>query len=356
MMQKLLCACLLVLGAQAAFAAKRLTVAEFEGQLQHLRGKSDDYVTYRLNSLALTERVTPARLAQWLVKFPGKHESLALIAMADSAAFMSLPVADIASTDLPTIEERQAILTRAVEFLRNTVHLLPDFYATRDTLQFDDSLDDQRGVFSMGGDDVLTMPAQERTTHLVGKHSLKVSYVHGAETLNDQDPARVKHGGGGLTTWGEFGPILSVIFGDIKSSALTWKCWEQDGNEKLAVFHYSVAHEKSHYLVAIRPRIEPQYPAYQGEISIDPATGTISRVTMLAELGSKGPATSANIAVEYGPVTLGDRVYNCPMHGVAISQDINVDNAGNGLTQINDVHFVNYHLFRGDVRILPETP
>jgi hypothetical protein len=347
---------LALLCAPSLFAAKRMTVSQFEEQLERLHGKSDSFVTDRIQSVELTQRATSTRLAQWLAAFPGKHEQLALIALADSSAFLNLPSSDLASLNEPSSDEQQAILARAVEYLQDTVHRLPDFNATRATLQFDNSLEKPKDVLSFGAGDFLNMPDSDRTQHLVGDLSLKVSYLHGAEVLNSSDAARIKLVRNGLTTWGEFGPVLSVVFDDSKANTLTWKGWEQAGAGSLAVFQYTVPHEKSHYLVSIRPRIEPQYPAYRGEIAIDQKTGSIARVTMLAVLDSDGASPSANIAVEYGQISLGQRAYICPVHAVAISRDVNVDDKGNGLTQINDVHFTDYHLFRGDVRVLAETP
>jgi hypothetical protein len=358
MSRKMLWLGLFLIGAQAAFAVTRISVGDFDGRLSKLHGKPDNFVADRISSFELTQRATSARLAQWLSDFHGKASQLALITLADNSAFLELSPGDIPAKDKPTHEEQQAIVGRAIQSLREAIQRLPDFSATRDTLQFDDSKIDQ-GLVGFGpGDLPLNMPEAERKTHLIDKHSLSVSYVHGTETVNDRDPATLKRAGTGLTTWGEFGPILSVIFGDSDEGSFAFESWERTPSGTLAIFKYSVPQERSHYLVSVKPRIEPQYPAYQGEIAIDPETGAVGRVTMISHLEAGHPAmaASANIAVEYGPIVLGDHTYNCPVHGVATSSNVNLDAAGKGLRQVNDIQFNHYHLFRGDVRILPGTP
>jgi hypothetical protein len=49
-------------------------------------------------------------------------------------------------------------------------------------------------------------------------------------------------------------------------------------------------------------------------------------------------------------------MYNCPVHAVASSQGIDLDSAGKALAQLNDIQFTDYHLYRGEVRIVPDTP
>jgi hypothetical protein len=67
----------------------------------------------------------------------------------------------------------------------------------------------------------------------------------------------------------------------------------------------------------------------------------------------------ANILVEYGPVDIGGRSYICPVKSVSLTR-MPVDEAPKGVqaptsplkTQLNDVSFEGYHLFRAESRIL----
>lgn len=354
MTRKLLPIVLILLSGPAALAAKGVTIDQFEQQLQSLHGKSKGFVTHRIQAVELTQRATPARLAEWLAEFPDKHVRRVLVALADSAAFLEIPASDRLLDNEPGADEQQAILARALRYVEDSIHLLPNFEAKRSTLRFDDSLDEPKNVLAFGEGDFLSLPTPERKVHYVGDLLEQVSYLHGTESLNGSEAERKRLERSGLTTWGEFGPILSVILIDSRAGQLTWKCWQKSDTGALAVFQYTVPRGKSHYLVSIRPRIKPQYPGYAGEIAIDPKTGSIARVTMSARLDVEASRSTANIAVEYGPVSLGQRTYICPVHAVAVSSDVDVEDAGHELTQINDVEFTDYHLFRGDVRIVPE--
>jgi hypothetical protein len=347
---------LLVLCAHAALAAKPISIDEFEGQLNRLHGKSDDFVVDHISSFELTQRATFTRLTHWLADFHGRKSQMTLIAIADNSAFLDLPPSDSPSIDPPSDQERGVIISRAIASLETTTHRLPDLSATRNTLEFDDSEEDEgQLIFNLTAPPI-KRSEPERRTHLIGKNSVRVSYVHGAEIFNNRDAAKIKRAGTGLTTWGEFGLMLSGVLGDIGSEGLSWKGWERSGIGTLAVFHYAVPRGRGHYLVSVRPRVPPQYPAYHGEIAIDLETYNVTRVTMQAN-PTVGPSTaSANIAVEYGRVSIGDQMYNCPVHAVASSQGIDLDSAGKALAQLNDIQFTDYHLYRGEVRIVPDTP
>ena len=51
----------------------------------------------------------------------------------------------------------------------------------------------------------------------------------------------------GLTTKGEFGPILFTVLLDITHSTVKWNHWEQIPGKTLAVFVFNVPREQSHY-------------------------------------------------------------------------------------------------------------
>jgi hypothetical protein len=120
---------------------------------------------------------------------------------------------------------------------------------------------------------------------------------------------------------------LSTVLVDAGQNKLVWSHWEQGGAGPLAVFSFAVPSEKSHYEVDFC--CVPNYGAgshvfhrlagYRGEITADPATGTILRVTVEAELNATEPVSRASIAVEYGPVEMGGKTYICPVKSVGLS-------------------------------------
>jgi hypothetical protein len=106
--------------------------------------------------------------------------------------------------------------------------------------------------------------------------------------------------------------------------------------------------------------------AYHGEITIDPKTGAVFRVTAQADFPPRSPMLRSDLMVEYGPIVIGGQTYICPARSVAISRSRtekllhvwNMDFSVYGPfeTTINDVTFSDYHLFRSESRILTDVP
>ena len=127
---------------------------------------------------------------------------------------------------------------------------------------------------------------------------------------------------------------------DITKDNFAWSRWENGEKGPLAVFRYRAEAGHSHY------EVENRLSAYVGEITMDPADGSIVRLALKADMEPANPFLMADVMIEYGPEVLGDKTYICPRRGVALSQ---------GLRQqwVNNVVFTSYHLFHATTRILP---
>lgn len=373
---------------EMALAATPATVDEVEQLLAASHGQSDSALAKKLSDLELTERATTIRLLNWRSQFPGKHTQEALTALADASAFLDLPASDVPSTPRPSHIEMQQIISRAVDYAGSTMHRLPNVTAHRNTTYFDtlSSLDEtiSRGQLPDSlYERILQQPTEGFPLHAVQTSVLVVAYRNGHEVVDapKKPGSEAAWADAELTTHGEFGPVLSTVMTDTAHGSVSWSHWEQGAKGPRAVFGYSVPKEASHYEVAFADE-KPQKPAYHGEIAIEPSNGTILRISLVAEMeppvfldpkralewNPRLPveARRAEIVVEYGPVTLGDVVYLCPVRGIAFS---NVPFAttkkiysrrDSGIftvlispeSYLNDVSFTDYHLFRGDVRIL----
>jgi hypothetical protein len=91
--------------------------------------------------------------------------------------------------------------------------------------------------------------------------------------------------------------------------------------------------------------------AYHGEIAIDPADGSILRLSVIADLEPADQVVKSNILVEYGPVEIGARSYICPVKSVSIWV-AKIPESKALQTMLNDVVFAQYHLFRSESRVL----
>jgi len=359
-----------------AQAATRVSSAQAEEVLRSAQGLPDGKAAEKIAGLALTERVSTARLVRWETEFKGEQSRTALLAMADASAFLDLPVEEIPALVKPEAAARRAILASAVGYVNTTIHKLPNFSARRTTTHFDNVPANQREYKQylsarMDGfleTAVASVPpkAEAEPLRAGDTSSMVVAYRDGQEVA-DARARKAAPPMAGLTTSGEFGPILSIVVGDALKGEMFWDHWEQGASGAMAVFRYAVPKEQSHYTV-LGADGKARFPAYHGQIAVDPKDGTILRVTVVSELDAAERAETA-ILVEYGPVAIGGATYTCPVRGVAFSQVPNAAaEAYYGVTNgkvrgaqvtippetfVNDVSFTEYHVFKADVRVVP---
>jgi hypothetical protein len=299
------------------------------------------------------------------------------VILADSAAFLDPPISKIPARAAPELATQRELLALAENYAAVTTSKLPNFFATRVTTRFEDTPKRQL---------VDTTFIPQQPLHVVNLSSVTVLYRDGREVVASGSAKDKKSvAAQGLTTTGVFGPVLGTVLGDAAHGKLAWSHWEQSGNLPTAVFRYTVPRRESHYEVTFccvpgpeGDRAFRQLSGYHGEIGIDPATGTVLRLTLEADLQSADQIAKADILVEYGPEELGGETYICPVRSVSISRvptqsvynsetrwyngrlvlhDEPVpqenQNAPSPLrTFLNDVVFEQYHLFRADMRMI----
>jgi len=211
---------------------------------------------------------------------------------------------------------------------------------------------------------------------VLGNNSVTVYYRNGHEVIDSEDATKARmpykkpyQMDKGLSAWGVFGPILGTVLVDAATSNLSWGRWEQGSAGPLAVFRYVVPKEKSNYEVkwccfqtGQEPQVFQQIFGYRGEMSIDPSSGSILRLTLMADLDLDLPIQEADIMVEYSPQEIGGQIYICPVKSVSVSRaqtsaykwgDTYIYSPQSATkNMLNDVTFRNYHLFRAEARIL----
>ena len=374
--------CFILAGiALPAFAANRVTVEQVEQVLSSAKSKPDAELAKQLSGLELTERLSTARLEQFEARLSGEKSKQALLVLADTSAFLDPPSTEMPATATPDRTTQQRILSLTVNYLGKSLPLLPNLFAARDTMRFETRPSQFQEELSEAN------PLREVT-----KSRVTVLYRDGREFVDagaDKDN-KAQTPDKGLTTWGEFGPILGTVLIDAARSRLSWSHWELGGGGPQAVFQYSVPKEKSHYEVrfccvaesyGFQISVLTQKVGYHGQIAVDPDSGTILRLTVLADLDPGNPISQADVAVEYGPVEIGGKTYFCPVKGIALSQSPDLKALHSALTPLpsagavgspatlqkaslssisqspkerllNDVAFRQFHLFRGDAKVV----
>jgi hypothetical protein len=249
---------------------------------------------------------------------PRPEARQALIALADSSAFLDPPADEIPAMKNPDSTSQDKMLALAADYVARTIPRLPNFTATRTTSSY---LRDLRF---------------KESWHAVGLSHALVSYRDGRETQRssqfETNPT--------LATQGEFGPILTAVMLDIAKDNFAWTRWEHGEKGPLAVFRYRADADHSHY------QVENRISGYVGEITIDPTDGSIVRLALKADMEPANPFLIADMMIEYSPEVLGGRSYICPSRGVALSQGLR-------LQLVNNVVFTSYHLFHATTHILP---
>ena len=360
---------------QDSLATKQVTVVQLEQALATAHNRPDADVAQQLSQLELTERLSAASLANLMTELPGAKAREELGILADQSAFLSLPAAEIPSKPAPDTATQRQIMALVVQYVTSTIHQLPNVLATRETTSFEDR---PEATFSY-------LPL-----HRIGQSATSVVYQNGHEIDVKEAKEKRANSANGLVSWGEFGPILSTVLLDAAQSQLQWSHWEQPATGPLAVFRYEVPPGKSHYEVQsvcvqtisgkgtspsgtkiqysteCPARPERTYAGYHGEMAIDPATGAILRLTVVADLKPGDPLLAASIVVHYSTVDIGGKSYICPTKSIAIAKkhmSAMASSTGGALpaqgmehtpiiTRMNTVVFDQYHVFRAESHLL----
>ena len=336
---------------------KSVSVQQLEAALASSRDVADDRLAEQLSYLELTERISASRQARLDTALPGPASRRALTTLADAAEFLDLPAADILSTPMPNHARQTAMLVMTRDYVVKTILKLPNFFATRDTTNFERAPDKSVGPSANADQHFPLQPVSRSTVTVLYRDNRElVAKGKGRDAYTKQ-----------MRTQGEFGPILATVVHDAAKGRVTWSHWEQGASGPMAVYQYVIPKEQSHYMVSY---VEVAHgsgndPAYHGEIGVDPVDGSILRMTVIADTRPDNPITSANLLVDYGPVEIGGVSYVCPVKSIAFSrvrmvvQELNFSTGavegsslGQAKTYLNEVLFKDYHRFRAETRIL----
>jgi VWFA-related protein len=347
-----------------AAGAKKITVEQLEQMLSTANGSGDKDLAEQLFGVELTQRMSSARLASWETRLPGKKSRAALVGLADWSVFLALPASDIPTTAPPDRPTRQQMLSRTINYLGKTIPKLPNFFATRTTIQYAEPYKDERRWKVVESDQSLHETETSQTTVLYRDHKEVLDTSAGKQKKLS---ARERN----LDTQGTFGPILAMVFAAASKagSEFAWSNWEQGAKGLQAVFRYTIPQPTSVFDVGFCCLADPDRTivfktraGYHGEIAINPADGAILRLTVVSDLEPKLLMTSSATMVEYGPVVIGGKAYVCPTRSVSISRQRTVtilNEWGESLgvygrfeTLLSDTAFGQYHNFRSQSRIL----
>ena len=230
-----------------AIASKTMSVEQMEDLLVNLHGKPDDKVVGELENVQLTERVSLARLTRWEAEFPGKRAHEQLVKLADLSAFLEPLAKDVIADPPPDLTAQKRLLWMTAQYVKTTTSRLPDIFATRLTTHFEGKLSQGLGsaesVTGSGNRTVdaaslnlaATLTADSEGLYSTDQYSRTVTYRNGKEVPDTGAGRQNKDVGSGfgLTTSGEFGPILATVM-DAMRGRFRWLRWERGASEPAA--------------------------------------------------------------------------------------------------------------------------
>jgi VWFA-related protein len=340
-------------------AIRRLTVAQLDQWLHDAQGESDGELAKQLSILELTERASTAEIATWTMELHGKKAREALLALVDASAFLDPPPVHVLTGAPPDENAQRQMVSLATEYLNNTIPRLPNFFARRTAVSYEEIPPFYEGTGKFTAAEAM---------HVVDTSKTTVLYRSGAEV-----EAKSPQGGKQdryLTTYGTFGPVLGAVKGAL-ANGVTWSRWEKDASgEGRAVFRFAVPAAASRYRTGgcCLPDGDgsmgfAKSTAYHGEIAIDPASGAVLRIEVQADLEGFVPLNRSAVMVTYAPVVIGGKTYICPVHSVSLWRARSVNTLrewdtqdfltwGPYATKLNDFRYDAYRVFRGESRML----
>jgi hypothetical protein len=122
---------------------------------------------------------------------------------------------------------------------------------------------------------------------------------------------------GGPTSKGEFGTALLQLFHPKTEAQFRLKGFTTVNKRRAAVYRYRVDQAHTQFHVSYGPVHEgPNHilAPYYGEVTVEPGTGHILRLTQHAELPARFPIHESSSFVEYDFATVGGTRYLLPMH------------------------------------------
>jgi len=419
---------LLALAVLPSGATRHLTVEQLEKTLASsvAKHRADAEMMKEFGDFDLTERLTDATRNRITTSLHlGPQTTLALQLMADESAALEPPPTEIPKDAAPDAAAQKHILEMANRYVTQTLPHLPDFLATRTTYTFNDTaqilkvnewpvhvglhlidktsheftyLTDQ-GMQSLPAPQAVNAKASAEAgdgSKATGSGSKAMAQGGAVAVQSSKGSTPVRGQERGLQSFGEFGPLLGIVFVDTQKRAPSFDHWEQTPGGEVAVYHYSVPKSESHYIINYCCEDENlktsargggrrggggrgaageiatgdqiplhMVPGYHGSLFIEPATGVIRRLTVVAELGD-GTVSRADTVIEYGQVVIGDRKFVCPLRSMNIwmgpaesgqpasELPINVPQSllPKGTLYVNETSFTDYHRLGSEMRII----
>lgn len=367
----------------ATVADDQTTAAQLDRIVDLAKTQSDKEAAKQINSIIIGERIGAKRLERLAAELPGEKSRSALTAIADASEFLDLPAKDVPNLPPPSIDDQRKITVKAVQVAADTLHRMPNFFATRSTSHYQRMGPEQQMLVLGKSRRFVAETAKAEPFRQIERTRKTVVYRDGKEMV-EGEPAPAKAARYGAENRGEFGEFLKLIIADMIQSQIRWSHWENGDTGLLAVFSFEVPKDRATYRWTfccipskngeMRPVENPA--AYDAEIAIEPGTGNVLRIVVNTR--PEIPAIlKASEVLEYGRVVIAGSTCVCPLRNIVLysvrlegsrgfgsptspeTYAVSADSDAHYIFQsdsvaINHTTFENYHMFGSNMRIVPD--
>jgi hypothetical protein len=175
--------------------------------------------------------------------------------------------------------------------------------------------------------------------------TIKLSYTQRAEVhklllINGRATDQKYESLEGVTSSGEFGGILRVIFDPAMRATFEWKSWKEIRKHRVATYEYAVSAANSPYY--LRHQGRHAIVGIHGVVEIDAVSGEVLHLTYICyDIPKELGLTSASTTVDYDFADVGGRNYLLPARSETLMRSP-------GIAQRNRAEFRDYHKFSAD--------
>jgi hypothetical protein len=330
--------------------SQHLTVEQFLQFLASHRTAADKDLAGGLYQVDLTQRLNAQRLAEILPTLPGQESRDAVSAIADASAFLDPPPAELPADPPPSNGEQQRLIQGILTDAEHAYLPTVDVDGIRTISRY-------RNLKFLTAGHSMPMPVVTPTPLLMDRTTETLAYRAGLVVVTDRSPrpSPSAHLVAGIENWEGFRGLLKPLAQDMRRSQVEWFRWEQGTTGKLGVFRFSVPESGSHLTLrtSMPPNMPGAYtgePAYQCEISIDPATLVIQRYVVRAAPQDNNRISRMNLAVEFAPTLIGATSVLLPSRAIALDTvrlhylpfEDPFDPAGNWNVELPDFNFITH--------------
>ena len=367
--------CFLLTAPLALFAAPLTsTVAQLDQLIESLvtARKSDEDIAMRLQSVHLSEQITPQQLEGLLDGHPGPKTTQEIMTLALDSSQLPPPPSDIPAIPAPSAAEQADLLKKAFMIALDTFPKLPMLNADKRTLRFQNgiafikntsgnggSMSNSNGYSEISEPIALSLLLQE-TTHVTTHAGVEDSPAN----MKQKDP------GGQLGQVSQTVPGLPLtkVIADLAKTTPTWLRWQTINTRQVAVFNFVIPRKQSSYKINYCCFPENEHigsemgfqasngtattfipyksaPGYHGELYIDEKTGMIFRLITKADQKVTDFVHQEDIRTDFEPTLVANVPYVLPSHVTILTTVVpNGDSMAKFSTRrtLFDITYLNY--------------